>query len=92
LWKATFDTPSYKSNFQAPETKTWSYTIPTTVQGVHDRVFSKSYIAVLEPPESDKVHNGIDEIMANAEKDWINEKEGVFKYHYETFLVVMRKV
>ncbi|KAJ1310403.1 hypothetical protein OPQ81_007141 [Rhizoctonia solani] len=91
LWKAVFDTPSYKSNFQAPETKVWDYTVPTTVQGVHDRAFSKSYIAVLRPPESDKVHEGIDKIMESAEKDWIDEKEGIFKYNYETFLVIMRR-
>ncbi|CUA72258.1 hypothetical protein RSOLAG22IIIB_00923 [Rhizoctonia solani] len=91
LWKAVFDTPSYKSNFQSPENKIWDYTIPTTVQGVHDRAFSKSYVAILQPPESDKVHQGIDEIMESAEKDWIDEKEGVFKYNYETLLVIMRK-
>ncbi|KAF8610113.1 S-adenosyl-L-methionine-dependent methyltransferase [Ceratobasidium sp. AG-I] len=92
LWKAAFDTPSYKANFREPETKTWDYTVPTTLQGVHDRAFSKSYIAVLQPPESDNVHKGVDDIMANAEKEWINEEEGVFKYHYETFLVVMRRI
>ncbi|KAG8754395.1 hypothetical protein FRC12_011200 [Ceratobasidium sp. 428] len=90
-WKAAFDTPSYKANFQPAESKTWDYTIPTTVQGVHNRAFSKSYIAVLQSPESDKVHQGIDEIMANADKKWIDEKEGVFKYHYETFLYIMRR-
>ncbi|KAG8691205.1 hypothetical protein FRC11_005904 [Ceratobasidium sp. 423] len=92
LWKVVFDTPSYKANFQAPETKVWDYGVPTTIQGVHDRAFSKSYIAVLQPPESDKVHQGIDKIMGTAEKDWIDEKEGVFKYSYETFLVIMRKL
>jgi hypothetical protein len=92
LWEAAFDTPSYKANFQAPESKTWDYIIPTTVQGVHDRAFSKSYVAVLKPPVSDEVHKGIDEIMAGAEKEWIDEKEGVFNYRYETFLYVMRRI
>jgi hypothetical protein len=91
LWKAVFDTPSYKSNFQPPETKIWDYAVPTTVQGVHDRASSKSYIAVLQPPDADKVHQGIDKIMETSEKDWVDEKEGVFKYKYETFLVIMRK-
>ncbi|QRW00130.1 methyltransferase domain protein [Ceratobasidium sp. AG-Ba] len=90
-WKAVFDTPSYKANFQPAESKTWDYTVPTTIQGVHNRAFSKSYVAVLQPPESDKVHKGIDEILSNSEKEWIDEKAGVFKYHYETFLYIMRR-
>ncbi|KAF8744050.1 WD40 repeat-like protein, partial [Rhizoctonia solani] len=92
LWKAVFDTPSYKANFQPPETKIWDYVVPTTSQGVHDRAFSKSYIAVLQTPEADKVHQEIDRILETSEKDWIDEKEGVFKYNYETFLVIMRHV
>ncbi|ELU36076.1 methyltransferase domain-containing protein [Rhizoctonia solani AG-1 IA] len=91
LWKAVFDTPSYKANFQSPETKIWDYVVPTTAQGVHDRAFSKSYIAVLQTPEADKVHQEIDRILETSEKDWIDEKEGVFKYNYETFLVIMRR-
>lgn len=30
--------------------------------------------------------------MANTEKEWIDEEKGVFKYHYETLLVVMRRI
>ncbi|CAE6433775.1 unnamed protein product [Rhizoctonia solani] len=91
LWKAVFDTESYKASFQSPETKTWDYAVPTTVQGVHDRAFSKSYIAVLQPSEADKVHQQIDKILETSEKDWIDEKGGIFEYKYETFLVVMRR-
>jgi len=92
LWKATFDTENYKNNFQEPEYNLWHRSLPATADGARDRVFSKSYIAVLPEKEKAELEASISEILRKGDgMKWIDEKEGVFKYPYETQLIVMKR-
>ncbi|OSC99079.1 S-adenosyl-L-methionine-dependent methyltransferase [Trametes coccinea BRFM310] len=92
LWRATFSTPSYQANFEPPEENVWDYVLHGTRDIVVNRACSKSYIAVLGPEDKQKVISDIDDILQR--KDglvWIDEKEGLFEYPYQTFLVIAKK-
>jgi len=93
LWRRTFEEPSYKKNFQPHEENIVPFIIPVTLEGVIDRVYSKSYIAVL--PEDEKAQVKRDVIAAVTRGDgrtWIDEGKGVWEYPYKNFVVVMRKL
>ncbi|KAK9894302.1 S-adenosyl-L-methionine-dependent methyltransferase [Cystobasidium minutum MCA 4210] len=94
-WKEMFNTQAYKDNFGEPEQFDYHLSHPTTVQGVVDRVWSKSYITAQSKEEQDKIAAGIKEILSKqddgGDKKWIDEKEGVFEYPYETNLFIMKR-
>ncbi|KAF9533022.1 S-adenosyl-L-methionine-dependent methyltransferase [Crepidotus variabilis] len=91
LWRQAFETPSYKQNFQKPEEHVSSYTLHTTKEHVVDRVFSKSYIAVLPDDQKTEVKNAVQKILDESNKSWIDEAEGIFEYPYRSFTVVARR-
>jgi len=92
LWRATFDTDGYKQNFEPQVEQSWDRAIPTTTQGVVDRVLSKSYITQLSDNEKKELRKSIQNYVAeDGSKVWIDEAQGTFEYPYKTFLVVMNK-
>ncbi|KZT42045.1 S-adenosyl-L-methionine-dependent methyltransferase [Sistotremastrum suecicum HHB10207 ss-3] len=92
LWRATFSTPSYVKYFEPQEEREWTYTLPTTHEGVINRVHSKSYITQLSESDRAKVDQSLDEILKKGDgRVWIDEKEGVFEYPYKNHVVIMRK-
>jgi len=91
LWRATFDTVSYKKSFKPPEDKTWDYSLETTKDSVIDRAFSKSYVAVLPQATKTQVKLDLDKILDEGDKVWVNESKGIFEYPYTTWVVISRK-
>ncbi|KAJ8483272.1 hypothetical protein ONZ51_g4819 [Trametes cubensis] len=92
LWRATFSTPSYLANFEPQEENVWDYVLHGTRDIVVNRACSKSYIAVLNPEEKQKVIEDIDAILQRKEGlVWIDEAQGIFEYPYQTFLVIAKK-
>jgi hypothetical protein len=92
LWKATWDTASYKKFFDAPETKTWSYHLLGSLQICTDRAMSKSYMAILPNDKKNEAIDNIKTIIEKGEgKKWIDEQAGVFEYPYKTDVVIARK-
>jgi len=91
LWRETFNTDAYKSYFHPQEELSWVRVIPTTREGVVDRVLSKSYITQLSENDRirlrEEIRNYLDE---ETSKVWIDKENGVFEYPYKTFLVVMK--
>ncbi|EPS45546.1 hypothetical protein H072_487 [Dactylellina haptotyla CBS 200.50] len=89
-WKAIFDLQEFKEGFdpdyQYSEVKR---VLPTTVQGVVDRVVSKSYITDLGDEDRANVENGVKDVLKNEKKKWIDEANGVFEYPYATDLYVI---
>ena len=70
----------------------WSYNLIGSVKIVQDRVCSKSYIAVLNPEDKQKVISDIDALLQRKDGlTWIDEQKGIFEYPYQTFLVIARK-
>ncbi|KAF9053225.1 S-adenosyl-L-methionine-dependent methyltransferase [Panaeolus papilionaceus] len=90
-WRATFSTPSYQSLFCPPVESTWTYTLHGTKESVVDRASSKSYIAVLEKEEKEKVQERIRQIIDEADKTWVDKEKGVFEYPYKCWVVVAQK-
>ncbi|KII94948.1 hypothetical protein PLICRDRAFT_47946 [Plicaturopsis crispa FD-325 SS-3] len=92
LWRATFDTPSYKQFFVPPEEKVWNYPLVATSDIVVQRILSKSYIAVLPEDKKAAVSKEVQAIVEKGEgKVWVDEANGVFEYPYYTKAVVMRR-
>lgn len=92
LWRQTWDTPSYKANFQPPEENEWSYSLPGALDIVTDRAHSKSYIAVLSEHEKASVTADIKEIVERGDdKVWVDKSKGIFEYPYRTYVVISQK-
>lgn len=91
LWRATFSTKSYSTLFEKEEELVWSYALPTTAEGVLDRVLSKSYVATLPKDQQNQLVKAIKRIWDEEPRAWINEADGVFEYPYKTTLIVMKK-
>ncbi|THU96520.1 S-adenosyl-L-methionine-dependent methyltransferase [Dendrothele bispora CBS 962.96] len=92
LWRKVFETIAYNRFFEPQEERVFQYTLETTEDQVLDRVCTKSYIAVLPPDEKEKVLSDVRAVLQKGEdKEWIDESKGVFKYPYQTFVVVCRK-
>ncbi|KAL0570249.1 hypothetical protein V5O48_011711 [Marasmius crinis-equi] len=92
LWRKAFDTTSYQASFDPPEEKTWAYTLPGTAELATERACSKSYIAVLSDEERAKLVEDLQEILKEGrDREWIDEEKKIFKYPYQTFVVISRK-
>ncbi|KAJ6256391.1 hypothetical protein Dda_8891 [Drechslerella dactyloides] len=92
LWKAIFDMPEFTENFNMKyEYKRMKWTVPTTDDGVVERVLSKSYITALGAGEKEKVESGVRGVLKDTAKTWIDEDGGVFEYPYATDLYIIRR-
>lgn len=70
--------------------------IPTTVEGVCDRIKSKSYVSVLGQEQQDEVCDKVRQIFASKndeelQQTWIDEEKKIFAYPYKTDLFLFRK-
>lgn len=88
-WKKLYDLPITSSSFKYDTAgQHFTRTIPTTVQGVKNRVLSKSYISIRTDQQKQELQSKIDELFAQGDdkigRRWIDEKEGVFEYPYVT--------
>ena len=95
-WKKLFDLPITSSSFKYDaEGQHFTRTIPTTVQGVKNRVLSKSYISVRSDQQKEELQRKIDDLFAQGDdkigRRWIDRKEGVFEYPYVTDLFLFEK-
>ncbi|GAA5962920.1 hypothetical protein JCM3765_005920 [Sporobolomyces pararoseus] len=91
-WKSIFDTEFYKETYEPAQLETFHRELPSSEQGVVDRILSKSYITALSQEDQEKVANDMREIVRRGEgKQWIDEKEGIFHYPYNTDLFIIRK-
>lgn len=96
-WHAMYKAPTFASHFKADEPRHYHHTIPTTLQGVVDRVLSKSYISVLPQQKQDELVKQISDYLNNApddklERKWIDKQNGVWEYPYRTDLHIFRRV
>ena len=83
---------AYKAYFEPHEELKFKHFVPTTEQGVLDRVHSKSYITQLSGPERERLDAQVHKAVQNdTTKVWLDKENGIFQYPYDTFLVVMKK-
>ena len=89
-WKAIFETAAFKKLFNGFSERHVMRGIPTTDEGVVDRVTSKSYIADLEPAVRDEVVVNVREVLAKADdKKWIDRSTGSYEYPYQGDLYLL---
>ncbi|KAJ9480306.1 Methyltransf_11 domain-containing protein [Pseudozyma hubeiensis] len=96
-WHAMYKAPTFASHFKADEPRHYHRTIPTTLQGVLDRVLSKSYISVLPKDKQDELVKDISDYLNNTSDEqlgrkWIDKEQGVWEYPYRTDLFIFRRV
>ncbi|GAA5900069.1 class I SAM-dependent methyltransferase [Sporobolomyces salmoneus] len=91
-WKSIFETEFYSQTYEPAQVETYHRNLPSSEQGVVDRILSKSYITALSQEEQERVAKDMREIVKKGEgKEWIDEKEGTFHYPYTTELYIIRK-
>ncbi|GAA5888259.1 hypothetical protein JCM5296_000250 [Sporobolomyces johnsonii] len=91
-WRSIFDTAFYSEAFEAPVQELYHRILPTTEQGVIDRVLSKSFITALSEEEQAKVIKEVEAVVQKGDgRKWIKEDEGIFEYPYNTDLFLIRK-
>ncbi|GJN90491.1 hypothetical protein Rhopal_003502-T1 [Rhodotorula paludigena] len=91
-WKVLYQEAEYDQLFTAPEHTAFRRSLPTNEDLVVDRVFSKSYITALSDEQRKELEIKLrDTVRRGDGKKWIDEKEGVFAYPYETDLFIARR-
>lgn len=95
-WKAMYQSPSFAQFFTADEPRHYERSLPATIQGVIDRVLSKSYISLLSQDQQKKLENEITEYLNNTPdqklgRTWIDKQQGVWEYPYSTDLYIFRR-
>ena len=71
----------------------WS--VETTVEGVRDRVFSKSYVTVLKEEDKRGLWEKVEAVLRKEDElggiRWIDRGKGVFEYPYQTFVIHLQR-
>lgn len=92
LWRKTFQTPSYIKYFEPHEEMTFKHVVTGSLQGVIDRAYSKSYIAITSKETKAQISNDLKDIIQRGDdKVWIDKTQGTFEYPYTNTVIVMRK-
>ncbi|KAF5373778.1 hypothetical protein D9758_000584 [Tetrapyrgos nigripes] len=91
-WRKAFETTAYKNYFDPQNERVFEYSLETTSSQVVDRACSKSYMAILSPEDKQKAIKDLEAILERGEdKEWVDQANGIFKYPYQTFVVVCRR-
>ena len=87
-WKAMYDTPAFRTHFEPLEEVRIARVLPTTKEGVLQRVSSKSYISVLDEATRSALLARIGKMLdgedAALERRWIDHGAGVWEYPYQS--------
>ncbi|CAO1617157.1 unnamed protein product [Jaminaea pallidilutea] len=93
-----YDEPALNDQFIAKTPQWFSRELPVTLQGVKERVLSKSYISVLDSAKQQELLSSIDELLDPTKSDdealqrrWIDREQGTFEYPYKTELLLFER-
>ncbi|WVQ72345.1 hypothetical protein IAR50_001896 [Cryptococcus sp. DSM 104548] len=92
-WRKMFDNPAYGELFDKQEERQVGWHAGITEQGLVDRLLSKSYLTeeYLKGEEREKLVQDIRRIVREGDKEWVDEDNGVFKYSYNTDIIICRR-
>ncbi|KAK8844700.1 hypothetical protein IAR55_006549 [Kwoniella newhampshirensis] len=93
LWRDMFETVAYKELFEDKEEWKTEWSVGITEDQLINRLFSKSYLtpAHLTGEGRTKLESELRKIISGADHEWLNKEKGIFKYAYETDIVVLRR-
>ncbi|KAK4686483.1 hypothetical protein P7C73_g3647, partial [Tremellales sp. Uapishka_1] len=93
LWRDTFKVPAYDELFEAPQESTSRWSLPMTEDQLVERITSKSYLTEghLNGEKREKFLAEVRRIIRQGDKEWVDQENGLFKYEYNTDVVVMKK-
>lgn len=88
-WASMYKEPALLEQFDIVEPKYYHRKLPTTIEGVKNRILSKSYITVLPEKEQRALTDRIEELLSSSDdvalqRSWIDREKGIFEYPYET--------
>lgn len=87
-WKKMYKTPSFEKYFTELEPTHQLRKLPTTFDGVVDRMLSKSYVSVLPDEQKERLVQDAHRILSAPDsetgREWIDQEAGVFVYPYGT--------
>jgi len=86
LWHAMYDTPAFQEHFRALTPVHMKRSLPTTLQGVLDRMLSKSYISVLDAATQVQLVRQVQAVFEGGlcGREMLDEAQGVWAYPYQT--------
>ncbi|EJU05499.1 S-adenosyl-L-methionine-dependent methyltransferase [Dacryopinax primogenitus] len=91
LWRTTFQCEAYKKWFESEKEGDVDHLVPTTREGVVNRVFSKSYMTGVQGHEREEVTKKLEEIVDRGEgKQWVDKEKGVFNWPYRTYVITCK--
>ncbi|WVF66620.1 hypothetical protein IAT40_001360 [Kwoniella sp. CBS 6097] len=94
-WRKMFDTEAYKELFEKKEEVSFDWDVGMNEDQVIDRIFSKSYLtsAHLPADKRTELEAEIRRIVQRGDggHQWVDKEKGIFKYHYNTDVVVLRR-
>ncbi|TYJ57519.1 hypothetical protein B9479_001837 [Cryptococcus floricola] len=93
LWRKMFENPAYGELFEAQEEKQVGWSAEITEQGLMNRLLSKSYLTeqYLKGAEREELVDSLRRIIHEGDKDWVDQENGVFRYNYNTDVVICRR-
>ncbi|WWD22748.1 hypothetical protein CI109_107241 [Kwoniella shandongensis] len=93
LWRKMFDTKFYEELFETQEEWKTEWKVGITEDQLIRRLFSKSYLTPAHLSEENRIKLDAElrKIIRGADHDWIDEEKGIFKYAYETDIIVCRR-
>jgi hypothetical protein len=78
-WRGVFDVPIYSERFDPHKEFHVTRSIPTTEQGVVDRVLSKSFVTNLGTQEQAQIEAKVREVVKKGDgRVWIDKEKGIF--------------
>ncbi|WWC85423.1 uncharacterized protein L201_000286 [Kwoniella dendrophila CBS 6074] len=92
-WKKMYETKAYKDLFEEKEDYKTRWSIGLTEDVLIDRQFSKSYLTSAHLSSSDReiLETKMRNIIKSAEHEWVDKDNGIFKFQYETDVVILRR-
>ncbi|WVQ80799.1 hypothetical protein IAT38_002905 [Cryptococcus sp. DSM 104549] len=93
LWRKMFDTPAYSELFEPQEEWQTSWAVGLTEDGLVQRLLSKSYLTEnhLKGEKREGLIRDLRKVMQGADHDWVDKENGVFKYAYNTDVVICKR-
>ncbi|GFZ44789.1 hypothetical protein JCM24511_02515 [Saitozyma sp. JCM 24511] len=93
LWRKGFEVEAYKELFEPPAESHTEWAWGMTEDSLVDRVFSKSFMTPihLNGQARTDFEASLRKLIREADKEWVDQPNGVFNFKYDTHVVIMRK-
>ena len=90
-WKSLFTEHYYKDTFEDPIYKKYTRNLPSSVDAFISRIFTKSYINILDDEKKNEIKNTLSDIILNGKDvEWIDGTNKILNIPYSTDLFIIK--